>query len=242
MGGLGDCLIAGAALQKLGTPVKFITNSLLEPVFRYHPTIKFVYDGADPFEFKWVSQIKDKNLYGLHTMQRFSSQIGLYLDPMDVLNIYNVDKKPMRSNGLKIVVNECSAEGERRHIPPKYMDMIDEIVDGDFAIEYIGACRRPSYTNIINMMNALCEAKLFIGPVSFCYHLASCFHASSVLFTGYMPPHKFSHFFNTTSIASGAQCTFRCEEMRSSCLSNCGAYNYNDEEVYNILKKEIRRV
>lgn len=243
--GLGDCLIAGASLQKLNRPVNFITNPLLEPVFRHHPTIKFFSYGKHDFEFKWVSQIKDKNLYALHTMQRFSSQIGFYIDPTEVLNIYNENgQQILNKNKWTIVINQYSAEGERRCIPAKYINMIEEIIDGDYKIELVGKNDHPyrhnSITDISKIMDSLANCKLFIGPISFCYHLAACYRTPSVLFTSYMPPHKFSHFTNTTHITANAQCSFMCEQNNVRCLPDCMAYSYNDEEIYNILHRKIR--
>lgn len=244
MGGLGDCLLVGAVLQKLDRPVDFITNKLLEPVFEHHPKINFFSNGNAQYEFKWVSQIKEKNLYGLHTIQRFSSQLGFYLDPTEVLNVYGENGLPIiNRGGFDIVVNQYSAEGHRRCIPDKYVDMIYEIADGDFAVKLIGSNDLKygeSTTSIKSMIDLLSGAKLFIGPVSFCYHLAACLRVNSVLFTSYMPPHKFSHFTNTAHITANAQCSFMCEQNNRACLPDCMAYSYDDDEVYKTLCKKIK--
>jgi len=245
MGGLGDCLISGAALQRLEVPVGFITNPKLKPIFEHHPTIKLMENVDNAHTFRWVSQIKEVNLYGLHTMQRFSSQVGLYLDPTDVLNIHKADGSVITNKGNwsgPILINQYSAEGTRRSIPSKYIGMIEEIVDGDFEIKYIGenGPNKKSTINIPDMIDILTECRLFIGPVSFCYHLAACLRTKSILFTSYMPPHKFSHFYKTTHITANSICSLTCEERRSACTLECDAFKYDDEEVYSILVKTIK--
>ena len=246
MRGLGDCLIAGASLQKLGRPVDYITSPLIVPLLANHPTIRAFSSGKAANKFRWVSHIKDRNLYGLHTMQRFSSQIGLCIDPTEVLTIYGSDRKPLVHNsqdcGNYIVVNQYSAEGERRAIPTTYVNkIVGRATDIGVPITFIGKNGPPhnsnEITDISKMVEVLLNCKLFIGPVSFCYHLASCLGVPCLLFTSYMPAHKFSHFFNTVAIESRASCTFRCEEKRASCGSSCEAYSYDGEYVDFLLDK-----
>lgn len=239
--GLGDCLIAGAALQALDTKVKFITNPLLKPVFEYHPTIEFATDGSPDLTFQWVSQLST-NLYALHTMQRFSVQAGLYVDPTNVLKIYDQNHNQLIGSGDLIVVNEESAEVNRRYIPNRYIERIEAINGGKYEIKYIGNGPRSTCRDIGEMIQVLLRAKVFIGPVSFCYHLASCLHVKCILFTGYMPPHKFSHFFNTTAITANAPCSFMCEEQRRQCSESCQALNYDcvNDEIDRILCQHLR--
>ena len=240
MGGLGDCLLAGAALQHLGREVEFITSPTLKPLFDYHPTIKYSerYSEVD-YEFKWVSQIKDKDLYALHTMQRFSSQIGFYLDPTKVLNIYDEVGQVINDSTEKtICINQFSAEKSRRQIPQFYMDYILDIIPSNYKVIWIGANEKQSCNDIITMVEHLRRCSLFIGPVSFCYHLASCIRTKCLLFTSYMPAHKFSHFFNTTAIEPlNATCRYTCEKDNFSCTQWCQSliYGMNDIE-YNLRK------
>ena len=242
MGGLGDCLLAGAALQSLELPVEYVTNPLLRPLFEYHPTINFSNNTNNiNYEFKWVSQIKDKDLYALHTMQRFSSQLGFYLDPTKVLNLYDKNGRIINSQKEKIVcINQFSAEKSRRQIPEKYMGYIISLIPRDYKIVWIGANNDgiKSINDIQTMINLLSNCRLFIGPVSFCYHLASCIQTECLLFTSYMPAHKFSHFFNTTAIEPvDANCRFTCEKDNFSCPAWCRSLEYDKDDIeYNIRK------
>lgn len=244
MGGLGDCLLIGAILERLNESVIFETHPLLEPIFKYHPTIKLgKLDPQNGYEFRWPSQI-DNKLFRLHTMQRFAHQIGEFIDPTDVLRIYNQNGRHLINNGKSstiIAVNQYSSEGSRRCIPDEYIDLIEQVLGDKYTIQYIGSNSpknsSKSITHIPDIINLLIDAKMFIGPVSFCYHLASCLHVPSILFTSYMPPHKYSHFFNTTSIGTNSPCLFKCEEERKSCISSCGAFNYDRENVIRILEK-----
>lgn len=240
MGGLGDCLLAGAALQSLGRNVEFITNPLIKSLFEYHPTIKYSesYNEVD-YEFKWVSQIKYKNLYALHTMQRFSSQLGFYIDPTNVLNIYDGYGQIINDSSKKIIcINQFSAEKSRRQIPHFYMEYILSLIPSDYQVIWIGENEKESFKDISTIVSLLRNCSLFIGPVSFCYHLASCIRTKCLLFTSYMPAHKFSHFFNTTSIEPlNSPCRFTCEKDNFSCTTWCKALEYDKMDIEYNLKK-----
>lgn len=250
MGGLGDCLLAAASLQYLDKDCYFKTSPLLKPLFETHPNIIYKEDAYDPnshldINFKWVSQIHNKDLYPLHTMQRFSSQLGFYIDPIDVFTVYNSKgnrsiNEPTRPT---ICINQFSNEPTRRYIPDEYLDMILDQYS-NYEIIWIGSNSRESVTNIPEMVDHLLNCKLFIGPVSFCYHLASCLRTSSVLFTSYMPEHKFSHFFNTTAInpIAGADCRFHCERVNEQCEVGCKAHIYDKMSMLVNIQKAMYEV
>lgn len=237
-GGLGDVLLVGAALQDQGKVCILQTNPLLNPIFQYHPIIQLG-QCQNAQMFKWPSQYH-KNIWALHTMQRFSSQIGLYTDPTDVLKIYNRDGlQKICSKKEKIVcINQHSAEYERRYVPDNYINLIHQMLPSEYKVVWVGSNRngQKSITDISEMIELFEVCSLFIGPVSFCYHLASCMHVPSLLFTAYMPAHKFSHFFNTESISSNAQCQYKCE-IKRICDPNCGAFNYDGVEIGYKLRK-----
>ena len=245
MGGLGDCLLAAASLQYLDADCYFKTNPLLKPLFECHPNIIYKEDSYDPnsgsdINFKWVSQIHNKDLYPLHTMQRFSSQLGFYIDPTDVFTVYNSKgnrsiNEPTRPT---ICINQFSNEPTRRYIPDEYLDLI--VKRYNYEIVWIGSNNRDSVTDIREMVNQLLSCKLFIGPVSFCYHLASCLRTKSVLFTNYMPEHKFSHFFNTTAInPKNSPCRFTCEKDNVQCKVGCGAQVYDKQLMLDLIDRAL---
>jgi ADP-heptose:LPS heptosyltransferase len=216
-GGLGDVLIAAAALQDKGEACVLQTNPILEPVFRNNPLIKL---GSTfrPTVFEWPSAHQRKtgiNLWAIHTMQRFSVQIGKYTDPTDVLKIYGKDgiQRICKQKEKIICINQHSAEHLRRYIPDYFLNFIHMILPSDYKVVWVGANRngQKSILDVEEMMDVLESCSLFIGPVSFCYHLASCLHVPSLLFTSYMPAHKFSHFFNTESISSQSPHQYKCE-------------------------------
>lgn len=233
--GLGDCLIAGAAVQKLSLltnrKIKYVTDPRLEFLFENHPNIEYAKSSSNPFELKWVSQYQN-NLYPLHTMQRFSSQLGFYLDPTETLKFY--DNNGIITNNPKnrlVCINQFSAEKSRRFIPQKYTDSAKSICENKgYEVIILGEL------NIANSLSFLRETSLFIGPVSFLYHLASCIGTKSLLFISYMPEHKFSHFSNTTSIIPKRKCSYLCEENETQfrnendCWGQCKAIDYNFED------------
>lgn len=236
--GLGDVLLVGAALQDQGLKCKLQTDNILAPVFQNHPIIE-IGECKNPFVFKWPSEYH-QNIWALHTMQRFSLQINRYTDPTDVLKIYNTDgSQKICSKKEKIIcINQHSAEYNRRYIPDHYLQFIHFVLPSDYKVVWIGSNRngQESITDIHEIMNVLEVCSLFIGPVSFCYHLASCLHVPSLLFTGYMPAHKFSHFFNTESISSNALCQYKCE-INKQCHTECSALTYDSREISYKLNK-----
>lgn len=241
--GLGDCLIAAASLQSLGRPVNYDTNPAIQELFKYHPDVKYVRDSPPhTYEFKWVSQIKSTNLYALHTMQRFSSQIGFYLDPTKVFDIYGPNGKIVSTPQERTVcINQYSAERNRRYIPDEYMDVIlGEIEKMGYTPVFIGANKNRTIVSISEMTKHLTNCKLFIGPISFCYHYASCLRTQCLLFTSYMPAHKFSHFFNTVHIDPvNSPCRFTCEELHNKCEMSC-KHTYDIEEIKWKLRNALR--
>ena len=240
--GLGDCIVAGAAIQALGRnnnlSVNFKTNPILDFLFNGNPNIKTT-DKEGNIRLKWVSQYKDKNLYPLHTMQRFSYQLGFFIDPTDVLDVYINKKKIINNPSNKtILINPLSAEYNRRYIPSNIIDNIEKLcIEKGYEVVYIGDSYKESTKDIKTCTALLENCKLFIGPVSFYYHLASALRVKSILFTNYMPEHKFSHFFNTISINPTLGCVNLCEEREkeyrteNNCWNKCKAIDYNLAEI-----------
>lgn len=250
--GLGDCLVAAAALQyhRPSTKIGYITSSLLEPVFRHHPTIVPFYDMPEGnyFQLKWVSQMMREgvNLYGLHTTQRFSYQLNYMIDPTLTMDIYDEKDKIVCDKSSKVVaINTTSAEFTRRRITAEQVEIIlEEVLDAGFDPVFIGNCGEyDGIQDIQTCIDILRTCKLFIGPVSFSYHLASALKCKSLLFCQYMPYYKFSDFINTTSIYSSKSCVQFCEEkeqeMRTqeNCFDFCKAIDYPESTI----REKLRR-
>lgn len=251
--GLGDCIIAGAAIQeyarKTNQKIGFITNNSLEPLFKYHPNIEFLLTGQADKKLLWASQLRDIgiNVYPAHTIQRFSHQLGFTIDPTKTLDIYNQNGKVVNRPLSKVVcINTHSKETTRRFIPDSIINLLEsELKVFGYEPVFIGSCNRNSVQNINEMIDLLTKCKLFIGPVSFPYHLASALKCKSITFFSYMPYWKFSDFLNTIPIFSKRSCVADCEEferklrVENSCLNGCKAIDYDKDEVFNIIRKEI---
>lgn len=231
--GLGDCLIAGAALQfkaiKDNKQIGFNTSDKLHFLLDTHPNIKLTTTGK---KLLWPSQIKDINLFPLHTNQRFSIQLGFYLDPTYTLDLYiNKQKLTHKQTTNTICINTYSAESNRRYIDPHLMTNIISICKAkNIDPIFIGKNdNENSITDIKEIVNSLLSCKLFIGPVSFCYHLAACLGTPSVLLGNYMPLYKFSTIKNTTCFDSDLPCVAMCEEDETNsrnkmqCWDKCKA-------------------
>lgn len=232
--GLGDCIIVGAVLEHSNLEeVKFFTSPKIHFLFKDHPKIKIVdHLNDEVFNFKWVSQMNDKSLYDLHTMQRFSTQLEYLISPRNTLSIYKGKDKVLNAPvGKKICINRFSAEKHRRYIPDECLKLILEKFK-DYEIVYLG---HDGISNIEEANKHIIECSLFIGPVSFYYHLAECYNTKCLLFTGYMPPSKFSHFKNTIAIHNySSACSMDCEKSRDQCFISCDALKYklNTLETY----------
>lgn len=250
--GLGDCIVAAASVQrlarKLGTRVRFKTNSKIEHLFADNPDIILTYNSDKYTDLKWVSQYKEDNLYPLHTMQRFSTQLGFYIDPTDVVDLYDSSGKILNSKKDKtVLINQYSAEGNRRYIPDAVLEVVEMYCKASgYGIIHVGDCgSTPSVKDISSITSLMKTCKLFIGPVSFLYHLASAIRCDCVLFVNYMPEHKFSHFFNTTSVSPNRPCRFLCEEneyalrLENDCMSGCKAVNYREQDIVEALNKYL---
>jgi len=253
---LGDCLIAGACVQKLaeltGEKINLVTNMLLEPVFQYHPLIQLLDDAPIiDVTLRWVSQLrkeKDINLYGLHTSQRFSHQLGFAIDPTYTLDIYGKNHKAITPSGgrsKRVAINIFSAEANRRFIPDYALKILLETLDEyGYEIAFLGDCGQESSTRgISESIEIITNSKLFIGPVSFQYHLASALKVKSLLFCSYMPYYKFSDFINTIAIYSDRGCVQFCEEFEKrtrkaeDCWGRCKAIEYN----HNTIREKVLR-
>lgn len=247
--GLGDCIVAGASVQRLArrnnSKVNYTTNPKLQFLFEGHPDINYSIEPGH--KLHWVSQIKYVNLYPLHTMQRFSYQLGYFIDPVDVLDIYMSGKQVVSLAEDKVVcINQFSAEKARRYIPDCFVEyLIQRIKSKGYNVTLVGD-NNPyfgdSITDIKDCVDLLHHSKLFIGPVSFLYHLASAIRTPAILFTNYMPEYKFSHFFNTTSINPIKLCRHLCEEKeeeyrnKEKCWDSCKAIDYNINDINKVLE------
>lgn len=242
--GLGDCLIAAAVCQKLSrlnnnSKVKFHTNKLIHCLFDGHPNIEITED-LPTFSFKWPSQI-NRSLFNLHTMQRFASQLNMMIDPTDVVDIYVKGNHIVNKQSNIVCINDCSAEPTRRFIPKHIVELLyEEITKKGYEVYFIGNSmvnKSQSYSDISKCVDLLKNSKLFIGPVSFQYHLASALRTKCMLFTSYMPYYKYSHFFNTEHISSNMNCVKNCEEFENlirnenDCWSGCKAIEYDVNEI-----------
>lgn len=242
--GLGDCLIAGAAIQYKAIldnkKIGYATSQKLHFLLDTHPNIELVDTGT---KLLWPSQYKDTNLFSLHTSQRFSKQLGFYLDPTYVLDLYiNGNKLVNEPNTHSICINTHSAEHNRRYIKEETVSAIEDFCkQNSINLMFIGNSNRNSITNITGIVDTLLSCQLFIGPVSFCYHLAESLRVQCMLLGNYMPTYKFSNFKNTISIDSELPCIQLCEQYERAtrnsmnCWNGCQAHP-ETTEVINQLK------
>lgn len=241
--GLGDCLIAAACVQEYNKQfnknIKFISSPILEPIFRDNPLLNFTSEGKPDLKLLWASQL-DKKLYRLHTIQRFSTQMGFYADPTAVVDIYMNGKVVINNSSSKIIcINSISAEKNRRFIPK---DIVDHLVNYFNNIGYSIVWIGDNYSNntikdIKECVNLLEACSLFIGPISFQYHLASSIKTKCLLFTSYMPYYKYSNFINVEHVHSKRPCVFSCEEYEyinrkeNDCFDRCKAVEYSIKDI-----------
>lgn len=258
MGGLGDVLILGAALQVKGfwedEVQELVTNPVMAPIFKDHPFIDLVKENGTEQQILWPSQIyTDPKIkqWNYHTMNRFASQVGVNLAPHDTLNIYNdlniVEWDP-NNESKTILINHTSAETTRRYIPKPIIDrIVKEAKIDDLEVIHIGSCH-PGYesvTDIAEMMDLMTKCALFIGPVSFPMHLAGAIGVPTVAFFSYMPEHLFSHISRTFAVnpRKTYDCVLECERNELACRNKmdchdrCKAVDYDIDEI----ERQIRR-
>lgn len=257
MGGLGDVLILGAALQVRGEMLDevqyLVTNPVLEPIFRDHPHIDLTEERGDEKMIVWPSQLPQKGAFNWHTMNRFAHQLGLQLSPHDTMDIWQGEEKVLAcidESSPYILVNDTSAERTRRYIPLENLETIEAVADEwGYDVRYIGATNtdKPTVTDIPEMIELMRGASCFVGPVSFPYHLAGCIGTPSVCFFSYMPEIKFSHAFNTTPVnpSEPYDCVWECERDERAqrgfmnCWDRCHAVNYHPMDIRLALEKNI---
>jgi len=245
--GLGDCLIAAAAIEekakRLNTKIGYNTHPLLHQFFDTHPYITLTDNGT---KLLWPSQTKNPlEYFKLHTVNRFANQLGIHVYPSTVVTLYRqgLPLKYDKPAGNIICINVYSAESNRRYIDQNTIQAIENVCNvKNYNIKYIGSCNKKSQIiDISEMIAALMGCKLFIGPVSFCYHLASAIGVPCLLLGNYMPSYKFSNFTNTHSIDSDLECIHKCESNESelrdkmNCWERCKA-NPDIHRVISILE------
>lgn len=249
--GLGDCLIGAACAQEFSKKIKkikFCTSEKLSSILSTNPYFEYSdSDNADLY-LKWPSQV-DKNLYNLHTNQRFAHQMGFSIDPTKTVDIFIKNKLIENRNNEKFIcINSLSAEASRRFIPIEYLNFIQDYCDKhNYKIIWIGNNnRKDEIIDIVECCNFLEKCSLFIGPVSFQYHLAAAIKANCLLFCSYMPYYKYSHFNKTNHIFSKRDCVLNCEsnekELRNinRCWNGCKAVDYSYEEIGFFLKRVLK--
>lgn len=240
--GLGDCLLVAACAQEyykiFNKRLDFITSPLLEPILKDNLCFNFKTEGTADLSIKWPSQLSN-NIFRLHTLHRFSIQMGFYIDPTKTVDI--IVNKEIQTNINKkrfICINVFSAEKTRRFIPDKYINLIENFcVKHNFEIKWVGSNTRQSTYDIQECVKLLTECSLFIGPVSFLYHLAAAIKCTCLLFCSYMPYYKYSHFIDCHHIVSSRACVLQCEEketemrQQNNCFSFCKATEYSESEI-----------
>ena len=246
--GLGDCIVAGASLQRLaintGEKVGFHTSPLLKPVFENHPYIELLDSPEDCKQLLWPSQtepVVQSTLWKIHTMQRFSVQLGFTIAPYDVLKIYDEQGKILNKPTEDIVcINQYSGERNRRYIPDEYVEFIDCAATSlGYRVVRLG----DEVRDIQSCINYLRNCRLFVGPISFQYHLASTMGTKCLTFFSYMPPNYYSHFYNTIPVESYRSCVPFCEELektmrdREDCWGGCKAVEYDKNFIYDKLNE-----
>lgn len=241
--GLGDCLIAAACVQEYykiyNKKLTFITSPLLQPILSDNPNFYYSSSGKAELKLLWPSQ-SNPDLYRLHTTNRFSSQMGFNIDPTVVVDIYqNGNLMVNKPENNTVCINSVSAEKNRRFIPEYVIDfLLNFFHERNVEIKWIGDNYKNVGTrDIVECVNLLETCSLFIGPISFQYHLASAMRVPSLLFCSYMPYYKYSNFTKVEHMSSDRPCSFLCEEheeelrVENDCFSKCKAVNYDLEEL-----------
>lgn len=242
--GLGDCIILAGVLEQysklINSPITFHTSDLLIPFFEDNPYINPVSTKDSSFlDIKWVSQLNNPQVYNLHTAHRFSIQLGFYSDPSYTPSLYQDGKLLQNNKSLKsICINSLSKEYNRRFIPREHIQFIrDYVKPKGYTISFIGNNYpelHSSNASILESLYNILNCKLFIGPVSFWYHFAESINATSILYTGYMPGYRFSHFKNTHYLESDRNCRHICEREERNGIRNqigCHSLCFASEEI-----------
>lgn len=242
-------MVAAASLQHIGRhfnrKVGFATSPHIKFLFDEHPYIEFL-EGQAQVQLRWPSQVHN-NIWGLHTSQRFSSQLGFFIDPTETLDVYRDGKLIQNSPDERLVcISKSSLEHTRRFLPERAEQIIvSESKNLGYDIEYIGGGHERSVKHIPTMFDLLQKCKLFVGIISFPYHLSATIRTPALVFFSYMPYYKFSHFIGTEHIYSQDSCVARCEEFETreraarNCYSRCLATEYPDEEVTQKIRKML---
>lgn len=231
---IGDCLVAGAAIQQLSIDINervgYHTNSVLKDFFIHHPNIEYLENDEGCYQIKWASSV-DRKLFRLNSVNRYALQIGAICDQSCVLNIFDSNKKRIEWGKKQdtIVINCSSAETNRRFIP---QETIDYILSKNLAknVVFVGNSHgQETCKDIPTIAKLLVNCKFLIGPVSFPYHLAQCLKTPTLAFFSYVTDYKFSNFNRIFSVSPSIKesCATFCEEdehnVRNSnnCWTGC---------------------
>ena len=256
MEGLGDCLVAAAAIEEYGwqkaVKVRYITNPVLAPLFENHHVIEFAEDGPADVNLKWASTLRREDgidVFPLHCINRFASQLGIYADPTKTLTVWDakgnqiVNEPLSRDQKRHVCINIYSKDKTRRFVPQRFVDMLcGDCAAAEIDVKFIGECERSDQVTDVNeMIELLKTATGFMGPVSFPYHLACVFDVSCLTFFSFMPAWKFSDFTNTSVMQGYRKCVARCEQWEEQsrkeqdCLGGCKV-DYDDYQFRDLLE------
>lgn len=235
--GLGDCLIAAEAVSQYGKKhhhrIRFATDGRLVPYLHGNSWLIVedanTVDTSDYFHLKWASQLNNPEVFNLHTIQRFSVQLGFLADPEKTIAIHDnqgnwiYNDLSTDNNHIHVentlVINQYSAEKNRRYL---HDDQVEEVIkvaqtiDPKIEIKYVGDNHplASSECDIDRGIRLVANARLFVGPISFWYHLACAVNTRNILFTSYMPASKFSNGHSivvSPKINTATICSHMCE-------------------------------
>jgi len=256
-GELGDTIVAGGVLQlaakEKNERFEFYCNSAYHSIFDGNPYITclpFDANKETDITFLYPSQYYKKynvNIWHLHIAQRYSMQMGFFIDESYTLDIYQdnaiIKNQPKEKT---VAINLYSRQPDRRHVPDVIFDdeILPLILELGYSPIFVGACGTFDYkstTDLREIINILKETTLFIAPISGLEFIASCLNTRTMLFSSSVPYYRDCHFKNIIPIQPiGDYSNF---EILSDRIEICEPLGYSkNNDIYNIesIKNRIK--
>lgn len=218
--GLGDSIAAAACLQLKSfnekITINYVGHPALREVLKYHPTIKWSSETqSDSIYLKWASSVKE-NIWPLHIKQKYSYQLGFFIEPTYCLNYYNEYGNIIKNQATRklVLINTLSNAPGRRNVPRHILEevILPELDRCGYTWKFIGShYNTNTNTNVIDCINELSTASLYIGPVSGMSFVAEMLNIKRIIFCSCVPYYRDMSCKNLYPVMMDQECIYDCE-------------------------------
>ena len=213
-----------------GIKIRLVTTGTMEPVLRWNPWVEWGdhVNSDEVIHLQWASQYKE-NIWHLHIKQKYSYQMGFFIDPTYTVSIFDdngVEMKNDPNEGYDVLINTMSSLPSKRWIPDYIVGtIIDECEGADFNVKFVGSHTDDRTTKDIDLcIQLMRKAHLYIGPISGMAYLAEAMKMERMIFCSSVPYYKDMSFDKLTPIMQNEPCILDCEHSRFK--------NDKEEEMY----------